>query len=169
MKTIENFLKEKFPDALAAYKEYEKEELKKEKDKAKKKLEEEIKNRSDFEDYSFIYEYESSYKGWSEGPYEGDISFITAFEYVENYTIDPYAVNGGKTFEEFLKLKKMTEKEFFDKWFKILNGKSDELYNAIMKRWEDNRLEDTPTFDGFSLFTKDEIKNFFRKCTYKRN
>ena len=169
MKTIENFLKEKFPDALAAYKEYEKEELKKEKEKAKKKLQEEIKNRGDFEDYSFIYEYESSYKGWSEGPFEGDISFRTAFEFVENYTIDPYAVNGGKTFEEFLKLKHIDEKQFFDKWFKILNGESNVLYNAIMNHWEDNRLESTPVFDGRHLFKKDEIKNFFRKSTYKKD
>ena len=167
MKSLEAFIKKDFPEAYKAYQEYKKEETKKEKEIAKKRLEEAIKNRGEFSDYSFYYEYETSYKGWTEGPHEEGISFKEAFERVEDVTIDPDGFSGGMTFKEFLDYIVETESEFFERWFEILKGERDDLAEKIGN--DDYRVTKTPVYSNLVLFTKAEVKDFFRKAKYKES
>lgn len=167
MKSLEAFIKKDFPEAYKAYQEYKKVETKKEKEEAKKLLAEAIKNRCEFSDYSFDYEYETSYKGWTEGPYDESISFKEAFERVEDVTIDPDGFSGGMSFKEFLEYICETESEFFKRWFEILKGKRDDLAEKIGN--EDYRVAETPVYSNLELFTTAEIKDFFRKAKYKES
>ena len=167
MKSLEAFIKKDFPEAYKAYQEYKKVETAKEKEKDKKRLAEAIKNRASFEDYPFYYEYETSYKGWTEGPHDDSIDFKDAFERVEDVTIDPDGFGGGMTFKEFLEYVYETESEFFKRWFEILNGKRDDLADKIGN--DDYRVTKNPVYGSLSLFTKDEIKDFFRKAKYKES
>lgn len=166
MKSAEAFIKSKFPEAYAAYQQYKKEEKAKEKAAEKKRIEKEMKNRKDFEDYPLYYYYETSYKGWTEGDKESSINLEEAFEKVENAEIDPAGFNGGMSFKEYLaKVAHETEARFFKRWFDILNGKSDELAKEISDC--DYRVTQNPVHEGIKLFTRDEVKAFFRKATYK--
>lgn len=166
MKSAEAFIKSNFPEAYAAYQQYKKDEKVKEKEAAKKRKEKEMKNRKDFEDYPLYYYYETSYHGWTEGDKENSIHLDEAFERVENAVIDPAGFGGGMSFKEYLnKVAHETEAHFFKRWFDILTGKSDELAEAISDC--DYRVTQNPVHEGIRLFTRDEVKAFFRKAKYK--
>lgn len=166
MKSAEAFIKSKFPEAYAAYQQYKKEEKAKEKAAAKKLKEKAMKNRQDFEDYPLYYYYETSYHGWTEGDKEGSLSLDEAFEKVENAVIDPAGFGGGMSFKEYLDtVGHETEAHFFKRWFDILTGKSEELADEISDC--DCRVTQNPVHDGIKLFTRDEVKAFFRKAKYK--
>jgi hypothetical protein len=160
MKSAEAFIKSKFPEAYAAYQQYKKEEKAKEKAAEKKRIEKEMKNRKDFEDYPLYYYYETSYRG------QNSIDLDDAFEKVENAVIDPAGFSGGMSFKEYLnKVAHETEAHFFKRWFDILTGKSNELADIISD--SDYRVTQNPVHDGIKLFTRDEVKAFFRKAKYK--
>lgn len=166
MKTAEAFIKAKFPEAYAAYQQYKKEEKEKEKAAKKKLIEKAKKTRKDFEDYPLYYYYETSYHGWTEGDKESSIHLDDAFEKVENASIDPSGFGGGMSFKEYLNtVAHETEAHFFKRWFGILTGKSDELAEEISDC--DYRVTQNPVHDGIKLFTRDEVKAFFRKAKYK--
>ena len=166
MKSAEAFIKSKFPEAYAAYQQYKKEEKAKEKAAEKKRKEKAMKNRKDFEDYLLYYYYDTSYHGWTEGDKEGSLNFDEAFEKVENAVIDPAGFSGGMSFKEYLDtVAHETEAHFFKRWFGILNGNSDELAEEISNC--DCRVTQNPVHDGIKLFTRDEVKAFFRKAKYK--
>jgi hypothetical protein len=119
------------------------------------------------EDYVFYYEFETSYKGWTEGPHDGDCSLDDAFSDVEDkFELDPTGLH-GMSFKEFLEYQCYdNEKEFFDKWFAIFDGKDDTLREKMDNRMWDARMVSNPEWEGTYYYNKNEIKNFFRKATY---
>mgnify|MGYP003397527450 FL=1 len=165
MKTAEAFIKSKFPEAYAAYQQYKKDEKAKVKVSEKRRKEKEMKNRKDFEDYPLYYYYEASYHGWTEGEFPkcSSIDLGKAFEKVENAVIDPSGFSGGMSFKKYLAHE--TEDHFFKRWFDILNGKSDELAKEISD--SDYHVTRNPVHDGIKLFSRDEVKAFFRNAKYK--
>lgn len=166
MKSAEAFIKSKFPEAYVAYQQYKKEEKVKEKVAEKKRKEKEMKNRKDFDDYPLYYYYETSYQGWTEGDKESSINLDEAFETVENTVIDPYGFGGVMSFKEYLDtVAHETEAHFFKRWFDILTGKSDELAEKINNC--DCRVTQNPVHEGIRLFTRAEVKAFFRNAKYK--
>lgn len=166
MKTAEAFIKTEFPEAYAAYQRYKTATKAKEKEAAKEKLEKAIKNRDAFEDYPLYYYYETSYHGWTEGDKESSIHLDDAFKKVENASIDPSGFGGGMSFKEYLEtVAHETEAHFFKRWFGILNGTSEELAEELSDC--DYRVTQNPVHDGIKLFTRDEVKAFFRKAKYK--
>ena len=85
---------------------------------------------------------------------------------VENAVIDPAGFSGGMSFKEYLnKVAHETEAHFFKRWFDILTGKSNELADIISD--SDYRVTQNPVHDGIKLFTREEVKDFFRKAKYK--
>jgi hypothetical protein len=168
MKSALKYLEEKYPKIFEEYQQYKKVESAKEKkaaaEKAKKEKEEAIKHRGRFDKYYFNYEYFTSYKGWTEGPHYGDMPFHEAFERIENMHIDPEGKE-GMSFKEYLEYGCYSESEFFEKWFDLFDGKDDDLLGEISNC--DVRVEEAPTYSGTYYYTKNEIKDFFRKATYK--
>jgi len=171
MLSLNKYMKEKYPDIFKEYEKYRKVEEKKKKkaeeEKAKKDREKARKNRGPLEDYGFYYEFETSYKGWTEGPHDGDCSLDDAFSDVEDeFELDPTGLH-GMSFKEFLEYQCYdNEKEFFDKWFAIFDGKDDTLREKMDNRMWDARMVSNPEWEGTYYYNKNEIKNFFRKATY---
>lgn len=89
------------------------------------------------------------------------------FDNIDEACIKSKPVNGYMNFEDYLKARKWSEKEFFDKWISIIREtKEGERYIDKVLDYQNDSIGKWIGFRRAEKYTDEEIKEFFRSCWY---
>ena len=105
---------------------------------------------------------------WLEDSYDRShrtYDFELFFDNIDEACIEAKQKNGYMTFDDYLKDRKWTEQEFFDKWLNIIREtKEGEPFVDKVLDYQQAHIGKWIGFERAKKYTNDELKEFFRHC-----